>query len=121
MKKLILTILLFASSNAFAGYYDKIACSGYDSETGVLNQFVLILEREGPNEIFDGQVTPYHMSIYNGIHFSPIHSVKGKVYSEDVYFGFTSDDERIKFELYLDEMEQGELTINGRSYDYVCR
>lgn len=123
MKFLVFLSLL--SFGAIAGDYDKIVCQQYDKETEKVLPATLILTKSGKtlegdftdeDLQYEASKTPYTMTIAKeGFNSWEGAEFKGYVLSEDVHFLFKSEDKSVSIMIYLDEMEDARLVINGKN------
>lgn len=120
MKKTIFAVLLFTSSMAFADGV-KYVCTKYDRATDKLENMTVVLQQTGAGELEEGAPMEFYLEVYEGLSYAPEYSAKGTVETEDVMFDFESKDGKITFHIYLDEMEESSLYINGMDLgDFVC-
>ena len=107
------------SASAFAA--DKFVCTEYDRKTDKLMQKTVALYPLEKGEIKEGTPMKYSFELHEGADVSATTEVNGTVLTEDVLFNFTSDDGKIEFHIYMDEMNEAGLTINGKTDgSYIC-
>lgn len=128
----IIKILLLSILTLSAFAEEKFICQEYDRETEkLLNRTVVLTPRGEATEKlndegeYEAMQIPYSFELYEGIEFFPEISAKGTVLTEDVYFSFTSNDEKVGFSMYLDELEESGLSLISDSgeenADFICR
>lgn len=110
----------FASGIASAG--EKYVCVEFDRATGDLKNSTVVLQQTGRGEIREGKPMGFSLEKFIGAEIVQDLGVQGTVLTEDVSFLFKSADQKVKFHIYLDEMDQSSLTVNGAARgDYICR
>jgi hypothetical protein len=117
MKLVLAVFSVLFIQNTFG--FEKYVCHSYDRESEVLTEQIVVLEKTGEardyleNGEWMGTKIPYYFSLYNGLHWDTEFDTAGVVFTEDVYFKFTSDDGKTEFTIYLDEMEESYLVMSG--------
>lgn len=97
-------------------------CADYDRSSDKVGETTVVLSNRGEGEVSEGRPHPFAIDIYAGAETWNPRSAEGTVETEDVYWAFTSSDRKIGFNMYLDEMTESELTIDGHGRgDFVCR
>ncbi len=97
-------------------------CSEYDRADDKLKQRTVILAQTDTQGLVEGSALAFSLEMYEGSNVSPALSVDGKVEHEDVMIDFKSADDKVGFHLYLDEMNESALTLDGAAAgDFVCR
>lgn len=120
MKHIVSAALLFAvSTPAFAA--PKLVCSEYNRSTQRLGQTTVVLEPASRGRIEEGTPFAYELQIYQGASVMPEETVEGTVVSEDVMFDFTAKEGATTFRVYMDEMNESFLTVNGKTTYFICR
>ena len=132
MKKLLTFALLSVSAFA-ATTNQKYVCQEYIYGTEKILPRTVVLEQVGPSEdIYDADEdseeygweskTPYSVTIYeNGIKAYPYDRTKGFVLEADVMFEYKSEDGKVGFSMYLDEMNESSLSIDGNKVNnFFC-
>lgn len=118
MKALICGLVLLVSSAAFAEN-QKFVCVQYDRGTEQLINKTVVLQQTGAGEFKEGIPMAFFLEIYEGQY--PVAAYKGVAETEDVMFNFTSNDGKASFSMYLDEMNESSLTIDGNDHgDFMC-
>lgn len=121
MKKMILTALTLVSTAALADA-QKYVCNEYDRATDALKQTTLVVMQTGEGTLIEGESMPFVLEMYKGANVIPDLTVDGVVLTEDVMFNFESNDKTVQFHLYLDEMNESSLTIEGKDVgSFICR
>lgn len=128
MKKIITLFFLMLTFNVFS--YEKYVCQEYDVSTKKILQRTIVLEPVGePSDHYDedgnfnSQKIPYTFVIYKGLDTFNARPIKGFVFTEGVFFSFLSSESELSFEIYLDEMDEGDLYVSSDSKTayFVCR
>ena len=75
------------------------------------------------NRLIEGQQLSFMMETFTGAQtFTDNGEVLGMVLTEDVQVHFTSEDGAVKFGIFLDEMNESSLTLDGSTKsDFICR
>ncbi|MCB9091842.1 MAG: hypothetical protein H6621_03065 [Halobacteriovoraceae bacterium] len=129
MKKFISLLVLAGSFSALARTdYQKYVCQEYDYQTGaVLDRTVVLSPVSDDNTDWDeGEVVSYKLEIYEDQSaWEPEVEIEGLVTVEDVMFQFIGEDNEgreVSMMIYLDEMEESWLTIDGnKELQLNCR
>ena len=128
MNKIILSLAMFfiassGSANETSNYQKmKLVCNEYDRGTEKILQKTFVLIHLDKKEVTDGANNRFVFEMYKGAKTYPEFTASGTVETEDVYFFFQSDDKKVEVSLYLDEMNETELGIDGKKVgDYICR
>jgi hypothetical protein len=121
MKSMILALMVSCvlSASAFAG--EKLVCNEYSRRTSKLLQTTVVLTPMKEGEIREGQKFPYRLERFVGAEVMANLEVEGTVLTEDVSFEFTSKDKKLSFHVYMDEMNESGLTLEGKTSSYICR
>lgn len=131
MKSLVISLLVLGSISVFSGDYDKLVCQRYNYQSGKVLQSTIVLEKTGkalegyhkvPELQYEAEKIPYRLTFYkngpesfNGVDY------EGYVYTEDVDFFFTTDNGKVSFRLYLDEMNEGTFSkARMKTQNYFC-
>jgi hypothetical protein len=102
---LMAAFVMLASAQAFAG--SKYVCN----EQGGKKTIVLTGENESLKE---GEKYSYTLELFEKSEVMSDLRVEGTVETEDVMFSFTSNDGKVSFMIFMDEMDQSHLTLNGK-------
>ena len=68
----------------------------------------------------EGVKYDYTLEIYKKSQAYRDVEAKGQVETEDVMFNFESNDKKITLSVYMDELDQTTLTVDGNSTDMAC-
>lgn len=97
-------------------------CNEYDRDSNKLKQRTVILSQTDDQGLVEGSALAFAFELYEGSDIGDSMAVEGKVEHEDVNVNFTSADGKVTFGIFLDEMNESSLTIEGeQGGDYVCR
>ncbi len=97
-------------------------CNEYDRADDRLKQRTVILAQTDSQGLVEGSPLAFSFEMYEGAGVSPATSADGKVEHEDVMVNFQSADGKVGFHLYLDEMNESALTLDGAAAgDFICR
>lgn len=111
-----------SSADAAANPAARWVCNEYDRADEKLKQRTVVLAQTDTQGLVEGSALAFSLEMYEGAGVSPKLSVDGKVEHEDVMVDFQSDDGKVGFNLYLDEMNESSLTLDGEDAgDFVCR
>ncbi len=116
MNMLIITLILFSGLVARADgakYFCKERAE-FEKRTVVLTQVTDLAIKEGDKTSFTLEIYTYSKT--------PQISVKGTVEMKDVMLTFTSQDQKVRFEIYMDELDQASLNLKGenKSIPFEC-
>lgn len=96
-------------------------CREYDRGTQAAKQRTVVIEQTDDQGLTEGKKLGFSIDLYKGAENYPELSAKGIAQTEDVSFNFKSSDGKVGFNIYLDEMNESGLTLNGQdSGDFVC-
>lgn len=118
MKLLICALALLTSFSALANSRSMaLSCSEYDRSTNERLSRSLILAP------VSGEIgSKYELHIYEGLDLYPTMELEGSIETEDVHFDFISDDSSVGLYVYMDELNETTLYVNGEaSGDFICR
>lgn len=100
----------------------KLVCQKYNRSSGHMLKQTVVLQQTGQGKLEEGTPMKFQLEIFEGSESWTDTSVSGLVETEDVMFKFTSDDGKITFHVFMDELEESSLSIDGKDQgDYVCR
>ncbi|MES2962697.1 MAG: hypothetical protein V4760_02330 [Bdellovibrionota bacterium] len=120
-KAVILAVLAFSPS-AFADS-TKLVCRELEGD----RQTVVLeiapgqeakLGRTG--SLKEGVKYDFVLSLYTDNQAHTSKEFTGTVETEDVMFSFQSKDGKLSFQVYMDEMDQSSLTVDGKSTSFAC-
>lgn len=99
------------------------SCTDYDRESNKLGQKTVVLTQTDGKGLVEGQELAFMMETYAGAQtFTDNGEVLGVVLTEDVQVQFSSEDGAVKFGIFLDEMNESSLTLDGSTKsDFICR
>lgn len=128
----IIKILLLSALTLSAFAEEKFICQEYDRKTETLLNRTVVLtpmgqatEKLNDEGEYEAMQIPYAFELYEGIDIFPKVSAKGTVLTEDVWFSFTSHNQKVGFSMYLDELEESGLSLISDSGEevayFVCR
>lgn len=108
--KFLFLALAFASTGAIAS--TSFTCKELDSK----QNRIVILEQIGNAKIVEGKKVPFKLTVLktpaDGSEVAlVVLETEGTVETEDVMFDFTSKDKKVKFGIYMDELDQSWLKI----------
>ncbi|MES3036476.1 MAG: hypothetical protein V4736_01095 [Bdellovibrionota bacterium] len=117
--KTLTVIAVSVLMSSFANANTKYVCREIEGDKQTV---VLTLDEKKPVlDIKEGVKYKYTLALYRTNTYSPDLEVKGTVETEDVMFDFTSNDKRVSFSIFMDEMDQSNLSIRGEeSSQFVC-
>lgn len=121
MKSLMLSLIVSSVLSANALAAEKLVCSEYSRRTSKLLQTTVVLVPSKDGELREGQKFPYRLELYKGAEVVADLEIDGAVLTEDVSFEFTSKDKKVRFHVYMDEMNESGLTVDGKTTSYICR
>lgn len=120
MKALLISILsLGLSTSAFAASGVKYICK----ETGVLpghNKRTVVITQFGNANVEEGKTYAFGLQIFDGVSKKPTLSTKVFVRTEDVLFSFGNREEDIAGLIYMDELDQSWMNMNGEKLTLNC-
>ena len=130
MKMIQLLLLTTLTLSAFAE--GKFFCQEYDRKTEqMLSRSVVLTpigeatEKLNEDGEYEAMLIPYQIEVFDGLKYFPVISTKGTALTEDVWFDFTSNDNKVGFSMYLDELEESGLSLisddSQINSDFVCR
>ena len=100
---------------------EKYVCSRFDRTTGRLLQNTVALHPLESGDVIEGVPLKYAFELYDGPSVTPSLRVEGTVVTEDVIFRFTSYDGKVRFNIFLEELNESNLTLDGDDGGgYVC-
>ena len=114
-----MSISVLFSTSAFAA--DKFVCTEYDRHYDSLLQTTVVLMPNDKGEIKEGVAFKYSIEVYDGANVTPTLETEGQVLTEDVMFNFQSVDGKTKFHIFMDEMNEAGLEVDGAAKgSYIC-
>ena len=121
MKSMMLALMVSSvfSASAFAG--EKLVCNEYSRRTSKLLQSTVVLTPLKDGVLREGEKFPYRLERFAGAAVMAELEIDGSVVTEDVSLEFTSKDKKVRFHVYMDEMNESGLTLQGKTTSYVCR
>ena len=112
-------VSVMISTSAFAA--DKFVCTEYDRHYDSLLQTTVVLMPIDKGEIKEGEAFKYSIEVYDGANVTPTLEAEGAVLTEDVMFNFESSDGKTKFHIFMDEMNEAGLELDGVAKgSYIC-
>ncbi len=81
----------------------------------------MILTQVSEREIREGVSERFVLEVYEGSEKNPTLKTEGRVSTEDVMFQFKSYDGKVSAMLYLDELDQSNLTYKGQTTNFDCQ
>jgi hypothetical protein len=96
-------------------------CRDYDRATEKLGQRTMILEQTDKKGLTEGEKLAFSLSLYEGAETYPSREADGHAETEDVVFSFASDDGSLSVHLYLDELGETSVTVDGQESDFLCQ
>ncbi len=119
MKSMILIASLFIGSVSFANG-EKIVCrekSGEKQITVVVRtgKSLPVKTEESVEARFEADI-----EVYGKSSLMPQISEVGVVETEDVLYNFTSSNKKITLHIYLDEIDQSLIIVNGKEIGLIC-
>ena len=83
---------------------------------------MVVLTQIGDEKIEENVPARFYFELFRGPSTLADLETEGTVTTEDVYFAFNSDDNKVHFQTYLDELEESSLTLNNKDRGtFVCR
>jgi hypothetical protein len=119
MKTTLTIALLLISNQAFSG--EKYVCQEIDYDADQYKQRTVVLTQLNDKKIEENVAAPFMLELYEAVDVTPDLVVKGDVLTEDVMFAFESKDKSVRFQIYLDELDESTLTLKGIDSSYICR
>lgn len=120
MKAFLIATLMLGSLSALA--HEKYVCQEYNFTSGALKNSTVVLTQTGPGELTEGKKMKFSFELFKKNSLLSELEAEGTVETEDVSFLFTSNDKKISFHIYLDEMNQSSLTVNKIDKGmFLCR
>ncbi len=99
----------------------RFVCRDYDRATDKVGQRTMLLEQTDDKGLTEGEKLAFSFSLYQGAETYPSRQADGIAETEDVAFSFSSKDGKVGVHLYLDEMGETSLTLDGKDGgDYLC-
>lgn len=117
--KLVLMTLVAALISTSAMAADKIVCR---EQSGKKITVVVSPGEQlavGANEDLDSRSQGIIEVYTKNVIISDI-AVEGVIETEDVMYSFVSKNKKVSLRIFLDEMDQTTLTLNGKDYSLVC-
>ena len=106
----------------FVCFTGHLVCSDYDRSTETLKQQTVVLSQRGTAPIVEGRKIPFDLERFESAKMFAGQTSEGTVETEDVMFVFTSNDTKTVFNVFLDELSESGLTIEGKDRgDFICR
>lgn len=122
MKLSLITILTVCGTALSAFSAEKYVCVSYNRANDRLSQETIVLTPKLSGEVVEGVPAPYSLELFKGAKVSSLLEVDGVVNTEDVSFDFISNDKKVSFDIFLDEMNESSLTIDGKDHgSFICR
>ena len=132
-KVFCLSLVFFISLSAQASSFYKLVCQEYDRQTEQLLQRTIVIDKtyDAVEEklIRDGyhvgSKSKYYIELYTSPDFIADETYIGVAELEDVNLDFTSNDGKVEFHTYLDELDQSTLTFKNSNDSeeiyFICR
>jgi hypothetical protein len=79
----------------------------------------VVLTQQGSRPLKEGEKQPFTLRMYETGEKTPSLVKQGTVETEDVMFSFKSDDKKLTFGIYLDELDQSYLEVNRKTTYFV--
>jgi hypothetical protein len=113
--------LSFALSFAVHADSLKYVCQKIGAANKPGNTTVVVQQIED-GKLTEGTPKRFSLETFKDSMTSAELSTEGNVETEDVNFDYTSDDGKVTFHIYLDELDQSALSIDGKDQGrFVCR
>lgn len=97
-------------------------CNQFDRATEQLMQRTVVLTQTDNQILSEGVEVAFELEQFVGAQVYTANPIKGKATIEDVSFTFISTDGSVEFHIYMDELNESSLHVNGRaSGDFICR
>jgi hypothetical protein len=116
MKKSILSLtLVLMSSSAFAAG-TKFFCK----TTEDFEKQTVVVTQASNDDMKEGKKYAFLVEVFNGRDKKPVATAKVQAETEDVSFVANSANGKAHFHVYLDEMDQAALELNGQKMELNC-
>lgn len=117
---LALALSSLFSLSSFA--VEKYVCVEYDRGTGKLKQQTVVLTSLDKTPLKEGRPGKFLLELYQGAGTVEAISTEGRADLEDVQLNFESVNKKVNFTIFLDELNESSLSINGKDAgDFICR
>lgn len=116
-KMMIFTALMTLAVSASAQAGQKYICKEISPK---LNPKTLVLTQIGNTRIVEGRQAKFKLEVFVKNTAAPVISEIAVVETEDVMFAFQVKGKSIRGMIYLDELDQTSLTVNGKRFDFDC-
>lgn len=121
MKAILISILsLGLSTSAFAASGAKHICKEVDAKIGASKR-TFVITQFGEARLEEGKTYAFGFQVYDGLSKEPLRSTKVFATLEDVQFTFGNHAEGINGTIFLDEMYQAYLTMDGQEISLNCQ
>ncbi len=122
MKVNLIYVAIFCAMTVPALAAEKFVCTEYNRTTQKLGQKTVVLSPLIQGEVIEGVPASYRLELFEGANVTAEFEVDGVVNTEDVSFDFSSNDLKVTFGIFLDELNESSLEVNGKDLgSYICR
>jgi hypothetical protein len=99
----------------------RFVCREWDRTKETLKNRTVVLQQTDKLGLTEGKKLAFDFELYEGANVVAEKEAKGHAETEDVSFHFSSEDGALDFHIFLDEMDESGLSIDGKDAgDFVC-
>jgi hypothetical protein len=91
----------------------RFVCREYDRATQQLLQRTVVFAQAGADGLVDGKKAAFTLDVYEGTEAVAATEVEGTAETDDVQVSFKSKDGKVGFTMFLDELNESTLRLDG--------